>query len=255
METPIRLLAGIISAAVVCGTADARPISADSGDFFVSAPGGPPSIPYFKSDAGSLLIAESDGSTYQLNFVPGTGRANAAGAWNADPMSAGECDNPTSTTTYYLSATGGYPSSPAPNICWAYMMSWGADPGQPAPGVVDSQVMVYQFQDGQSNANGGVGVFPGTAASTPSLDAIEVDFNYSASNCKYVIAAFTVVGTARGANGQVTSTNTVTYAALDPCATSATGNAFFFNNTNGNELVLVGKVPKGWYVISSSVTG
>jgi hypothetical protein len=225
MRNSISVVSGIFAAALVCQSAEPRGISADSPTFFPNACANESAIctPYLASLSGSLQVVTdvenpntSDFLTYQLSFVPGTGKTDSA-AGVVEPESNGTCDY----VPQYLQSL----SSP-PVACYAYMFNWSPDPAnQSVP--VTSQVMVFQYQDGQT------GVFPGASSGTATLGAIEVDFNYTATKCTKKTASFTVNGT--------------TYTATNPCAGKT--NAFFFNsNSTQTGLILVGGVPSGWTV-------
>ena len=224
MNKCIYVVAGILASVMTCGIVGARTISADSPSFLPNACSPAICTPYLGSTTGLLQIAPgitnlaspTTSPTYQLRFAPGTSATrSAAGVLNA--VSGGNCDY----SPQYTSA--------ALEVCYAYMFNWGADPANQAV-AVESQVMIFQYQDGQT------GVFPGADADTVTFGAFEVDFNYTATKCKGWHASFTVSGT--------------TYKATNPCA--AGDNAFFFNVSNdgsGNEqLVLIGGVPSGWSV-------
>lgn len=221
MKNSICVVAAAAAAALVCEAAGARGISADSPTFFPSACASESEIctPYLASASGSLQLVTdvADSSTgtfltYQMSFVPGTG-TNKSAAGVVGP-SAGTCDY----TPQYLSGSSIF-------ACYAFMFNWGSDPANQSV-TVTSQVMVFEYQDGQT------GVFPGANSGTVTSGAIEVDFNYSAATCpKKTTASFTVNGT--------------TYTAKNPCAAGT--NAFFFNaNSTQTGLVLVGGVPAGW---------
>lgn len=218
-------IAAGIFATLACATADARPISADTGDFFQQSP---LSAPYYSTASAFIQIAVNNtvlnnGTTltYNMTFTPGTAPQASAGVINTDAIdnfnSSSACSN--GPDTQYTNPTGDYPQTP--NICWAYMINWGSNPTGVAGA---SQVMIYQFADGQAN------IWPGQPADRLTAGAIEVDFNYPQATCATVTASFKV-------NGK-------SYTSKNPCAST---NAFFFNiNSGGTGLILKGGIPSGW---------
>ena len=217
--------AALTSACLTCGTADARSISADTGDFFQESP---LSAPFYTSGSASIEISVNNSVlnngttlTYNMTFIPGTGAQPSAGVINTDAIdnfnSSSVCSN--GPDTDYTNPTGDYPQTP--NICWAYMINWGSNPTSVAG---TAQVMIYVFADGQSN------IWPGQPAGRLTAGAIEVDFNYPQASCPSVTASFTV-------NGKK-------YTSKNPCLNT---NAFFFNiKSQGTGLTLKGGVPSGW---------
>jgi len=228
MKKHICIAAGISATVFAWGYGAARGISTDSPSFLPSACAAENETcyPYLKSDSGSIQVvtdvpipSTTTFLTYQLSFVPGTGKSNSASGVFGPTVVAG-----TPTCDYvpqYLSA-----SSSPPVACYAYMSNWSSDPANQSVPVV-AQVMIFQYQDNQT------GVFPGSDSTTVTSGAIEVDFNYTATECKGKTASFTVNGT--------------TYTAKNPCAAGT--NAFFFNaNSTQTGVVLVGGVPTGWKI-------
>jgi hypothetical protein len=243
MKRPYCLLAGIL-AALACITAAARTISIDTPSYFPppTHPGPGFAFPFLASDSASLTITEPDTSfVYRFRFAPGTKKEHSA-AGTSLGASLPNLPSSNCASTYYTGSV--YPSNPT-YICVAYMLNWGPAPNEPpGPGPfdpIDSQVMVYQFDNAAAIARGNCA----SGACSPALsltqpdgavaiiedpeDVIEVDFNYAAASCKHRTASFTV------------NDRTYTYAGGDLCHDR---NAFFFY-VSGGEAVLLRR-PTGW---------
>jgi hypothetical protein len=194
------------------------------------------------SDTASLTITEPDTSfVYKFNFTPGTKNENSAAGTS---LGAGLPHLPSSNchSTYYTGSV--YPSNPT-YICVAYMLNWGTTPNEPPGSVhfdpIDSQVMVYQFDNAAAIERGNCA--RGDCSRALSLtqpngsvvvindpdDVVEVDFNYAASSCKHRIASFAV------------NDRTYKYTGEDPCRETS---AFFFYVSGGKAVLL--RLPTGW---------
>jgi hypothetical protein len=195
-----------------------------------------------------LKITEPDTAVvYRFTFAPGTEKQHSAAGTSLGAslptLPASNC-----ASTYYTGSV--YPSNPT-YICVAYMLNWGPAPNEPpGPGPFDpieSQVMVYQFDNAAAIARGNCAsgnCGPALSLTQPNgsvvvienpEDVIEVDFNYAAASCKHRSAAFT-------ANGR-----TYTYAGGDLCHDR---NAFFFYLCGGEAVLLMR--PPGWTSESAS---
>lgn len=241
MKSTYRTAAGLL-ATLMCAGVMARGISIDTPSYFPApvhpGPGFP--YPFLHSDSASLTITEPDSSfVYHLKFAPGTPLSpSAAGTSLGDGLP----DLPKSncSSVYYTGSL--YPNNPT-YVCVAYMLNWGPDPYEP-PGPTDpiqSQVMVYQFDNAAAIAAGNCASGPCSAElSLPQPDGsfiviqaphdvIEVDFNYLARECKHRTASFKV------------NDRLYTYTGDDLCATR---NAFFFYVASGKAVLLMR--PAGW---------
>jgi hypothetical protein len=236
-------LAAAIFAVGIWGAAAARTISVDTPSYFPPPihPGPGFDFPFLMSDSASLTINEPDTSfVYQLAFSPGTPKEPSAAGTSLGAslpnLPASNC-----SSNYYTGSV--YPNNPT-YICVAYMLNWGPSPNEPPSRKsdhIDSQVMIYQFDNAAAIENGNCA----SGACSPALtlkqpngstvviespqDVIEVDFNYTDKSCTRRTASLTV-------NAQ-----TYAYTGTDLCAHR---NVFFFYVAGGKAVLL--ERPDGW---------